>query len=89
MAGEPVVVEIHSVGDRLEAVRFAECFHDVEEFVFAVEAARRIVARVFGTIEFGRRDDSQRNSLLFSECDRVRQLGTSQAGRIGDYGEHV
>ena len=84
-----LVVEVHAVGDGIEAAGVAKGFHDGEEFVFAMEAARGVVARVFGAIEFGGGDDFERNASLPGEGDRVGELSAREAGRVGDHGQHA
>jgi len=84
-----LVVEVHAVRDRIEAAGVAKGFHDGEEFVLAMEAARGVVAGVFGAIEFGGWDDFEGNVLLMGEGDRVGELSAREAGRVGDHGEHV
>src|SRR5579864_7695917 len=54
-----------------------------------MEAARGVVAGVFGAIEFGGGNDFEGNVLLVSEGDRVGELGAREAGRVGDHGKHV
>ncbi len=51
------VVGIHAIGDGRKAKFCAQRFHDREELVFAMEAAVRVVALVFGTIQFVRSHD--------------------------------
>ncbi len=56
LAGAKValVVDVHTIGDHVEAARYAKRFHDREKLVLAVKAAGRVVANVLGTIQFGR-----------------------------------
>ncbi len=54
-----------------------------------MKAAGSVIAGVFGPVEFVGDDDFERDSLFAGEGDGVRQLGASQAGRIGDDGQHV
>src|SRR5438132_10880437 len=91
LAGTEValVVEVHAVGDGVEAAGVAKGFHDGEEFVFAMEAARGVVARVSGGIAFCGGDDFERYVLLLAEGDCVGELGAREAGCGGDPGEHV
>ena len=91
LAGAEValIVQVHTVGDRVEPARGAKVFHDCEEFVFAVKAALAVIAGIFGTIEFRSGDDFERNSLLVGEGDGVGQVRAGQAGGIGDHRQHV
>ena len=54
-----------------------------------MKAAGRIVAGVFGTIQFGGGDDFERNAVLSGKGDGVGKLGAGQARRVGDDGQHV
>src|ERR1700743_3199433 len=84
-----LVVSVHAVGDGVEAARLAEIVHDLEELILAVEAALSVIAGVFRAVEFRGSDDFNGDSILIGESDRIGQLSAGEAGRIGDYGQHV
>ena len=91
LSGTPValVVEIDSIRDGIEASCLPQFFHQSEQFILAEEAALRIVAHIFWTIEFRSSDRFQRDRLLFGKCNCVGQLGSRQAGGIGNDGQHI
>ncbi len=75
-----LVVEVHAVGDGVEAARGAQFLHHVKQFVFALKTALPVVARIFRAVEFRGRDDFQRNALLVGKGDGIGELRASQAG---------
>ena len=91
LAGTEValIVEIYAVRDGVESARHAQFFHQREQFILTEEAALRIVAHIFGTIEFRGGDHFQRNRLLPRKGDGIGKLRARQAGRVGDDRQHV
>jgi hypothetical protein len=84
-----LVVEVYSVSDGIEAAPAAKFFHGREQLILAMKAAGSVIAGVFRTIEFAGHNNLKRDALLPGEGGRVRQLSASQAGRVGDDGQHV
>src|SRR5439155_26324744 len=84
-----LVIQVYSVGNRLEAMLAAEIFHHGEQFIFTEKAARSVIARVFRAVEFVGCDDFERNPVLAGKCNRVGKLSASQTGRVCDDGQHV
>lgn len=91
LARPPVglIIPIEPVRNRVEAARCAKLFHRREQFVFAKETTLRVVAHIFRAIQLRSRDHFQRNCLLFRERNRIREMRTGEAGRIGNDGKHV
>jgi len=84
-----LVVRIHAVGDALEAALPAEFLHQGEQLILAMEAADGVVAHVLRTLQFLGGHHFQRDLPLLREGNRILQLETGQAGRIGNYRQHV
>src|ERR1700732_2403041 len=84
-----LVVHIYPVSNGVEASLAAEFFHDRKQFVLAMKTAGSVIAGIFRPVEFASGDDFQRDFPLMGEGTRVCQLGTSQAGRISDDGQHI
>ena len=84
-----LIVPVHAVGNRVESARGAQLFHDIEKFVFALKATLPVIACILRAVEFGGGDHFDRNPLLVREGDGVGQVSPSQAGRVGDYRQHV
>ena len=84
-----LVVEIHAIGDGIEAVLAAVALHDGEELVFAVEAALCVIAGIIWIFQLLRLDDLAGNVLFLREKQGVFKLSSRQRGRIGDERQHV
>src|SRR5882724_2659391 len=59
LAGAEVapVVEVHTVGDRIEAAPAAKFLHRREQFVLAMKAAGSVIAGIFRPVELAGHDD--------------------------------
>ena len=84
-----LIVEVHAIGDSIEAARRPEFFHQRKQFIFAEEAALRIIAHIFRTVKFRGRDYFKGNRLFLGESNCIGKLGARQAGRVGDDRQHV
>src|SRR5690242_10968253 len=84
-----LIVKVHAVSNGVKSAGGTELFHYRKQFVLALKATLPVVASIFGTIELGCGKHLDRNSLLVGERECVGKVGSSQAGRIGDHGEHV
>src|SRR5215472_11758066 len=84
-----LIINIHAISDRNKAVLPRELLHGSEQLVFAMKATRRIIADIFGLFCFMCLDDLKRNPLLLRESHCIFKLSSSQAGRIGDDGQHI
>ena len=82
------VVEVHPVGDVLEAAPGALGLHLGEELVFAVEAALAVVADVVGVVEFVRVENVGRDAVRGGEGEGGGEFGARQGGGVGDDGQH-
>src|SRR6267142_295597 len=85
----PLVVEVHAVRNRIEAVLFAIRLHDGKQFILAMEASKRVVADVLRPIDLLGWDDFDGDTLFLDKRNRVVQLGASDTGRVGNHGEHI
>src|SRR5579864_1937824 len=84
-----LVVNVHAVGNDVEAASYAQFFHHGEKLVFTLKAALAVIAGIFGAVEFGGGDDFERNRLLVGKGDGIVQVRASEAGRVGNHREHV
>src|ERR1051326_3683111 len=84
-----LIVNVHAISNGVKSAGGAELFHYRKQFVLALKATLPVVASIFGTIEPGCGNYLDRNSLLVGERECVGKVGSSQAGRVGDHGEHV
>src|SRR5215472_1897420 len=84
-----LIVDIHAIRNGTKTPLLAELLHDVEKLVFAMKTAGCVIASIFGTIQFRSLDHLQRNLFFFGKRECIRQLRASQAGRVGDYGQHL
>src|SRR4051794_8012482 len=84
-----LIIEIHAIGNLVEAASSTQIFHHSEKLIFAVKAALPVVAGIFGPLELRRGNDFDRKSLLLGERQRVSELSAREAGRIGDHGQHI
>src|SRR5579864_8929188 len=84
-----LVVNVHAVGNYVEAASYAQFLHHGEKLVFTLKAALAVIAGIFGAVEFGGGNDFERNRLLVGKGDGIVQVRASEAGRIGDYRQHV
>src|SRR5882724_9555105 len=91
LAGAEVapVVEVHTVGDRIEAAPAAKFLHRREQFVLAMKAAGSVIAGIFRPVELAGDDDFEGDLLFSGKGGCIRQLGAGQAGRISDDGQHI
>src|ERR1700730_2562837 len=84
-----LVVRIYPISDGVEASLTAEFLQDRKQLVLAMKTAGGVIAGIFRPVELASGDDFQRDFPLMGEGSRVRQLGTGQAGRISDDGQHI
>ena len=84
-----LVIQVDAVGDGGKAVRVAILFHDPEQGIFAVKAARAIVASVSGIFQLIRLNDLAGNLLLLGKAQSVFELSAGEARGIGDKREHL
>jgi hypothetical protein len=91
LAGAEVagVVGVHAVGDVCEAELRAESTHDVEELVFAMEAAVEVVAGILGAVELFGGDDVEGHAETVGEGAGCIEVAAGQRGRICDDGDHA
>ena len=91
LAGTEValIVQIHSVGDGIEAACLPQFLHHCEQFIFAKKTAPPIVTHILRPIEFRGGDHFQRNRLFPRKINRIGKLGACQAGRIGNDRQHI
>ena len=83
------VVGVDSVSDGVESVRLAVALEDGKQFVLAVKTAHGVVSDVRRIFQFLRFHNLDRNLALASKSQRVFEVSPSQAGRIGNHGEHL
>jgi hypothetical protein len=84
-----LVIDIHAVGKMPETEPLPFTLHHGEEFVFAMKAAKRVVLRVIGIVEFGRWENFQRDAMVPGETHGIGQMTAGERGRIRDDGPHV
>jgi hypothetical protein len=84
-----LVVNVHAIGDRIEAALGAQLLHDAEQFIFALKTTLAIIPHVVRAVQLGRLDDLDRESLLVGEGNRIREMRACEAGGIRNYGQHV
>ena len=84
-----LIVAVHAVGNRVEAAALSKMFHDLEKFVFALETALPVVARVVRTVEFRSRNHLDWNSLLSGEGQRIGKLRACETRRISNDRQHA
>ncbi len=84
-----LIVEVHTVCDRIKSARGAQTFHHIKQLILAVKAALSIVPHVLGALEFRSRHHLHRNPLLVRECQSVRKVRACQAGRVSNHRQHV
>ena len=84
-----LIVEVHPVRNGVEAPRFAQFLHHDKQLIFTLKAALSVVARIFRTVEFGRRDDFYGNVLFLGKSDGIVQVSSCQAGRVGNHRQHT
>ena len=64
-------------------------FQDREQLVLAMKAAHGVVAGVVGIFQLAGFDDFDRDPVFTGESERVFEVSTSEAGGIGNDGEHA
>ena len=84
-----LIIDVYPVGNGLEAVFCGKSLHHMEKFIFAMEAPLAVIPDVFRSVHFAGLDHLNGNPMFLRECESVLKLGTRQAGRICDQGQHV
>ncbi len=84
-----LIVNVHAVSYGREIMLLRKLLHHDEQFIFAVKAARGIVARVLRLVQFRSLDDLERNVLLFRERNSILQVGAREARGICDHSQHI
>src|SRR5258708_22563573 len=75
-----LVVNIDSISNRMEAVVFREALHHQEQLIFAMKAARSVIANVLRPLHLLGLDHLKRNPLLFRESNCILQVRPRQTG---------
>ena len=84
-----LIVNIYPVSNRLETALFSKLLHYLKKLVFAVEAALAVITDIFRALHLRSLNDLNRNIVLLGKSQCVLKLCACQAGRIGDYRQHV
>src|SRR5258707_4263694 len=88
LAGAKValVVDVNTVGDRIEASTAAKFLHRREQFILAMKAAGSVIAGIFRPVELAGHDDFEGDLLFSGKGGCIGQVGAGPAWRISDYG---
>ena len=84
-----LIIDIHTIGNGLEAPFCGKSLHYLEKLVFAVKAPLAIIADVFRSVHFAGLDHFNSDPMFMGEGERILQLRASQAGRVCDYRQHI
>src|SRR5258707_4460574 len=83
-----LVVQVHSVGDRVEASCGPQLFHHRKKLVLALKAALAVIARILRTLELRSGNNLQGDYLFLREGNCIGEMSPGKAGRISDDREH-
>ena len=84
-----LIINIHAVGNGLEASVRGKGFHHLEKFILTVEAPLTVITDVFRPIHFARLDHLNGDPMFLREGEGILQLSARQTGRVCNYRQHV